>query len=125
MKDEFEFEEGWQELGSRLRWGRPDYSKCGKSLFSNFQSYQCSNKARYDPNAKGAMTRCGVHSKAAAEKRRERERVKAGEKRKAYEARKLKSLRASDYVKVIQAIADGHNDPRTLAKEYLKAKGLI
>ena len=42
---------------------RPDYSKCGHSVWSHWRSYQCNYRANCIHDDQGRPTRCGVHKK--------------------------------------------------------------
>lgn len=93
-------------------------------MFANWTDYQCDNPAKYDLNDEGMPTRCGVHCKSTIEKRHERERVKAEEKRERREALRKERLLRKPEIQALISIAKGHNDPRYLAMITLYNLGL-
>ena len=92
---------------------------CAESVFANWSSSPCGNVPKHDPDANGNPTRCGVHCasakakrKAASDARYEAHKAKWTNQRALAEAER--GLEAS-----LRRIAEGHNDPRSLAQEVL------
>lgn len=105
-----------ESYGNRKR--KPDYSKCAANVSSASiwdGGLQCSRKASCDPNSHGNMTTCKQHSETVTKAREK----KAKEKY-ALENRKwLIRLNGQKFYDALKKIADGHNDPRGLAKATL------
>lgn len=95
---------------------------CAESVSTHFSAFPCGKPPKYDPDHNGNFTRCGQHS-AAAKKRIKDKR----DARDAANRAKIK-LKAAIYKinlerdEIIQAIADGHNDPRGLCADWLRRK---
>lgn len=98
---------------------KPDYTRCAAEVSdpTMFASYhQCTRKARYDPDENGKPTTCKIHSEAAIAARRTKQDA-------AYQADSLRhsyQLYGKSFFDALQEIADGHNDPRSLAAEKIK-----
>lgn len=101
---------------------KPDFSRCAESVWGGgalFQS-QCKRKAVCDPDENGNPTTCKQHSEAARSERRAMIEAKRSAGMAHFKMRNM-APRMRD---ALQQIADGHNDPRALAKEVLeKLKG--
>ncbi len=98
---------------------------CAESVFGNYSSSPCGCIPKHDPDVNGRFTRCGKHSTAAKAKRKA-----AQEKRDQAWRRKMdlqnELHKATIAVEpALRQIADGHNDPRTLAQEVLSALDAI
>jgi len=117
--NKLEILEGWREVAGRIH-GPPNYEKCGKRLFGEWNSYQCNNRAKFDPiEPHGRPTRCGVHSSATQKRKDDKEaaaRAILAERRRVANIRQKVKL---DALEAIKAIAAGHNNARGLALEVL------
>jgi len=83
---------------------------------------RCTNKAKHDPDADGNPTRCGIHC-AAAEERRRAKSDAAHQKHKADWNRKAALLNLNEEARIIlKQIANGHNDPRGIASDWIKRR---
>lgn len=93
---------------------------CTERVMGSYHSGPCGNTPRHDPDANGRPTKCGNHSKAAHARR--------AAKKEATEARWKAQWRADGDVHdankavevALRQIAEGHNDPRTLAEETIQ-----
>lgn len=97
--------------------------RCTYARVSSPGSYsfsRCWNPAKHDPDENGNPTRCGVHS-AAAEARRKAKSNALREKHREESLRRatLINLRA-EAMTIVRQIADGHNDPRELASDWVR-----
>jgi hypothetical protein len=85
---------------------------------------QCSRKARCQPDTEGRPTRCKQHSQEHIEiqkrKRDARAKLERDQRALATYNYRLEQFNHNPMTKALQAIADGHNDPRSLAREALK-----
>lgn len=88
-------------------------------------SSRCAHKAKYDPDANGNPTKCGVHSEEAAAKRKAVSDEKYEAIVQASKRRRAEHTLANEAMCIVREIADGHNDPTTLAKEWVKRKDEI
>jgi hypothetical protein len=102
--------------------------RCAEIVFSKDGRFsrRCPNPAKHDPDAEGIPTKCGVHSRQAnarrekaREARLEAERQSWAKQGKAQE--KARRLQA-DAEDILRKIATGHNDPRSLALEWVERK---
>lgn len=90
-----------------------------------YRSYQC--EATGKVVLADGSTWCGTHSPEAVERREEKRRARwaqfDADLKVRMDANEVARRRAADYPKLraaLQAIADGHNDPRALAATALK-----
>lgn len=94
---------------------------CTKAIYGGRGSvHMCGKPAKHDPDHNGHPTKCGVHS-AAAKARREAKQTER------YAAERAESRRQADQnalrreaVDIVRAIANGHNDPRTLCLDWCR-----
>lgn len=94
---------------------------CTEGMYSNYASRPCDRKPTCDPDHNGNPTKCKQHSaegkakrKAAAKARSDK--MVAGWKRDAAIHEAQKAVEPA-----LRRIAEGHNDPRSLAQEVLAA----
>jgi len=88
---------------------------------------QCGNTGKFEELVKGEkMWFCGIHSQAAMDRRAakqkandEARRAKSQESHDAWAARQAKIDAYDVLVAALERIRDGHNDPRTLARETI------
>jgi hypothetical protein len=93
---------------------KPDLKRCCASVFNNHRSHQCSKKNGHGPD--GAY--CKTHDPEAVARREAESRYNY---HKRYYDDTVRGLRGAD--KVLKLIAEGHNDPRALAQEWLDNMG--
>lgn len=103
------------------RWGgqpngrKPDYARCCESVFPNERGaipHQCNRRAVTGPD--GAY--CKQHDPAAVQARKDAAMAEYEVQRRAERPKWY----AREMLAVLREIADGHNDPRTLAAEIVK-----
>lgn len=86
-----------------------------------FGSSPCGNKAKHDPDHNGNPTKCGHHSAAAKQRKKD----KADERHRKWQEKwsRDSAVRALNVQRdeIIQKIAAGHNDPRGLCQDWLDA----
>jgi hypothetical protein len=93
---------------------------CNAEVQHNWSSHPCGKSAKHDPDAHGRPTKCGVHSaKAVARRKAKVEEKQAEQMRKWKRADTMRKIN-SEAPKIIRAIADGHNDPRALAADWVR-----
>ena len=94
---------------------RPDLTRCCEEVRipHGWQYYQCARKRGHGPDGEY----CKQHDPAAVKARKEKSEA---EWRAKFNKERVKYYGAT-FLKVLQEIADGHNDPRTLAKETIDA----
>lgn len=99
---------------------KPDFSRCAKIVHGGgWGGKQCSRKAVCDPDENGDPTTCKQHSHAAKESLRAKQKA-------AYDAEtaKWRERHAAPKMRAaLEKIADGHNDPRSIAREVLDGLG--
>lgn len=92
----------------------PDFSRCCETVQSDHVSRQCGKRNGHGPD--GAY--CKTHDPDAVKRRREASNYLFHKK---YYDGTIRGLRGAD--KILKAIAEGHNDPRALAQEWLDKMG--
>lgn len=86
----------------------------------DYHSSVCARRAKYDHTINGNATRCGIHSAAkVAERKRKSDERYAVYKQKQDIVRTLRSVQQDAHT-VLLKIAEGHNDPRTIAQEWVQ-----
>ena len=114
----------------KKRYGRmgsilADPNRCaeGVSTGDGWGYFQCSRKRGHGPE----QAYCKQHDpdavKAKREARRAKWRAEYDAKDKAREAELAATQLGKDAIAALQAIADGHNDPRGLAQSVMKGTG--
>lgn len=94
---------------------RPDYSRCCEEVWPNERGpipHQCRRKAGFGPG--GAY--CKQHDPAFVKARAAAANAKDAARRRAERPKWY----AREMLEALRQIADGHNDPRTLAAEIVK-----
>ena len=97
--------------------------RCTEKVWSKgvWASHRCPNTAKFDPDAQGVPTKCGTHSAASEARRKAKQDAKMQKWMKRSDAaRDLRQARA-DVESALRKIAEGHNDPRSLAQETIAA----
>jgi hypothetical protein len=107
-----------ESYGPRYR-TRPDLGRCAESVFGDYTSHQCQNKAKFDPDESGNPTTCGVHSEARVAAKKTKRDAEYELCLKGLERNAAEGNFAKESCYAIRLIADGHNDPRALANEIL------
>ena len=69
-----EYQERYGISGISRKGVAPDYTRCAEEVHRNYRTYQCTNRAKYDPDENGQPTMCGTHWR---QKERERKRQEA------------------------------------------------
>lgn len=96
---------------------KPDLTRCceevGRDIGHRTSFGQCTRKRGYGPGGEY----CKQHDPAAVKARRE----KSDSEWKAKFNKDRVRYYGASFLAVLQQIADGHNDPRTLAKETIEA----
>jgi len=102
--------------GPSYRGVKADTSRCAAHVSgAGWGGSQCQRKATCDPNEDGKPTTCKQHSDSSMNARREKQRAaQETDMAKWQERYAAPRMRAA-----LQKIADGHNDPRSLAQEVL------
>lgn len=116
-------------------WGKRNYSEPSEALmqmdqgkerfgcihrrFESYSSFPCNNTAKHDLDVNGNPTKCGHHSQASKDRKKEKSDAKMQEWRDRNEAQNLMRSHLSKRDEIIRSIADGHNDPRGLCQEWL------
>lgn len=94
--------------------------KCTAIVYSTgFFSSSCGNTAKYDPDPKGRLTACGIHSKAAVARRKLKSDRRYDEYMRKVNDKQLARDATAEAIRAIREIANGHNDPRTRAAEVV------
>lgn len=105
----------------RFYWAGELRLGCTERCFSVFSSAPCSKVAKHDPDANGNFTKCGLHSKAAYEKRNAKKDATSARRKRQWAADHAESDAKKALEKLVRAIAEGHNDPRSAAMEAVAA----
>ena len=109
-------ENGIRYYGYRFARRRENPELCIEHVFSNARGespHQCKNKRGFGPNGEF----CKTHSPDAVEARRNAANARWRSKIER-QNRPIETLNA--YRQALEAISEGHNDPRSLAAETLK-----
>lgn len=104
----------------RFYWAGQLRVGCTERIGTVLSSGPCGKTAKHDPDARGHLTKCGLHSKAAYDRR--------NAKKDATEARWKQQWKADSDLRdaqkalepALQQIAKGHNNPRELAFDALE-----
>lgn len=104
----------------KLSWDQAKGHVCAERTWGTWDAKPCSRPAKHDPDRKGNPTRCGHHCKAAVEKREAKKTARWS----AWERERRAMLEISKAEQAmgpaLRTIANGHNDPRTLAREIIE-----
>lgn len=94
---------------------------CTERVHSGYSGGPCRNKPKHDPDHNGNPTKCGHHSAAAKQRKKD----KADERDRKWREKwnRDSAIRALNVQRdeIIQKIAAGHNDPRGLCQDWLDA----
>jgi hypothetical protein len=95
---------------------KPDAERCCEGIYGDWRSHQCKRKRGYGPEE----AYCKTHDPVAVKAKNDAQSAKwAAEWAEAEAKRKLAS-NAQNFLDSLRLIADGHNDPRSLAIEAIK-----
>ena len=92
---------------------------CAELVHHDYSTAPCGNIPKHDPDAQGRPTRCGVHCAAAKKKREAASDARRAAWRAKCDASQRLSKARADLEQALRRIAQGHNDPRSLAQEAL------
>lgn len=93
---------------------KPNFTRCCQSITpkQGFPiPYQCKRARGYGPD----KAYCKIHDPKAVEERLAKAKSKSEEKSRAW----FLSYNAETFYKALKSIAEGHNDPRSLAQETI------
>ena len=130
-------------MGSMFNYCEPSERKARKSWWKGEQRWgctaavhngggsvgfhSCGKAAKHDPDPDGNPTRCGIHSNEAIKRRKEKSDAyykdlfqKMDEKAARRERQRQK---LADAVAIVEAIAEGHNDPRSACQAWVNKYG--
>lgn len=79
----------------------------------------CGKPAKHDPDHRGNLTKCGHHSNAAMEKKAAKRKAKSEAWMSRYDLEHQKRQMESESLEILRKIAAGHNDPRSVAQEFI------
>ena len=104
------------------RYGRgiSDPNLCAEGVWDGWGHQQCSRKRCHGPEQAYCKQHDPVTIKARREANAAKYRAERDAKDKAREAERAATQLGKDAIAALQAIADGHNDPRGLAQSVLK-----
>jgi hypothetical protein len=95
--------------------------RCNERIFSMWSSGVCGNTAKHDPDKNGNLTKCGRHCAEAVAKKKEKQAAEDAKRSRQWNAREALWKAEKKIEAALRSIADGHNDPRSLAKEVMEA----
>jgi hypothetical protein len=102
------------KLETHTRSGNP---RCRAEVMQGFHSAQCQNRAKYD-----GATRCWNHSTDRQRKDAEKMEAKMAANRAKWDHADAVREWNKTVHEALEAIADGHNDPRGFAQEIMSKK---
>lgn len=109
-------------------WAGEQYFGCTEGVYrtGDYRSSTCGKKAKYDPDAEGNPSKCGVHREEAVAARRAKSAARLEAKMQEWRDKSNAQKRAAELrgeaEDIIRKIAAGHNDPRSLAVEWVKRR---
>ena len=95
---------------------------CAHSVFKNYRSEPCGNKAKHDPDHNGNPTKCGHHSQAALARKAQKQAYRDAARKAQWDFEKAVRNHNFERDEIIRKIAKGHNDPRGLCQDWLDRK---
>ena len=117
-----------------ITYGPPDSPRLGKprcacKVWGNYDYSQCDKVAKVALS--DGTTWCGTHAPAAVDRRKAQQAARSAEWNRKFneqqDARQQAKHREAAYpqlLALVEAVADGHNDPRTAAADLLGALGI-
>ena len=90
--------------------------KCSESVFRGYRYYPCSRLGRHEHDGK---LYCKQHYPPDVEKRKAEQAAKSKKALATYHEQLRRAEVAARFENVLRLIAEGHNDPRSLAQEIL------
>jgi hypothetical protein len=111
----------YREPGEAIKTWRNGELKpgCNAEVFAMWSSSPCGNTPKHDPDHLGRPTKCGMHCKAAVEKREAKKAATTARWNAEWAARDALHEARAGLETALRKIAEGHNDPRSLAQETL------
>lgn len=94
--------------------------RCNESVSSTWSSGPCGKTAKFDADKNGHLTKCGHHSAEAMAKKDAKKKATYSRWKAEWAARDAIHNAEAQIEAALQRIADGHNDPRSLAQETLQ-----
>lgn len=95
--------------------------RCNARIFAMWSSGVCENTAKHDPDKNGNLTKCGRHCAEAVAKKKAKQAAEDERRSRQWDARAALHKAELEIERSLRKIAEGHNDPRSLAKEVLDA----
>jgi hypothetical protein len=95
---------------------KPDPSRCCAEVSAGWHYSQCSRKRGYGPEE----AYCKTHDPVAVKARNDAQSAKWNAEWAEAEAKRKLANNAQNFLDALRLIADGHNDPRSLAIEAIK-----
>ena len=92
---------------------------CTERTMTNYHSGPCGNKPKYDPDANGLFTKCGHHSEASKKRKKDKQDARFAKWMSEVDFNNAWREHNAKKLEIIKAIAEGHNDPRSLCQEWL------
>lgn len=102
----------------------PDFTRCAAEVVSDRRGaspHQCGKHAHYDEDHTGKPTRCLAHSRAKQAEKRAKEEARMEADKRAFRLRGVKAKAGPEAWTLIRKIAEGHNDPRGAAREFMES----
>lgn len=93
---------------------------CSERVFRSWHSTHCDKPPKYDPDANGRPTKCGLHCAAAKHKREAKLDARRAKWDAQWKAKSALDKAQGEIEPALKRIAEGHNDPRSLAQEVLQ-----
>ena len=114
----------YQDPGEAIKtWSKGELRLgCAEAVHSGWRLFPCGTVPKHDPDHNGNPTRCGRHSAAAKKRVKEKCDARDAARRAKYERKAAIYKINLERDEIIQAIADGHNDPRGLCADWLRRK---
>lgn len=92
---------------------------CAESVYGNYATAPCGKVPKHDPDAKGNPTRCGTHCASAKAKRKAASDARYAAHQAKWDNQRALTAAEKGLEAALRRIAEGHNDPRSLAQEVL------
>jgi hypothetical protein len=106
---------------------KPDFDRCCVEIYGSERGsrpHQCTRKAAADSDYTGKPTRCKFHSRAKLLEKEAKWQAKFEADRARMDALYVRQNAQREAIGLIEQIADGHNNPRGAAIDFLVSHGL-
>lgn len=112
---------GYEDPGEAVKtwWAGEARFGCAERVMRGMWAAPCGKKAKNDPDARGNPTRCGVHCAKEKGRRAAEQDARFAASRKAFDEKMAVVSAEKALEAAMREIANGHNDPRSLAREVL------